>query len=158
MRTHLIYVYSVFFFFYSSCAHLEHRASMKCFVPLQFLNLRKSVGLLGRGISPSQGHYLKQRQNKHKQISMPWVGFEPTIPVFERAKRVDALDHAVTVMGIFCIILEIFSKVDFQLLFHDTGFEFFTAMKVNILVFLITSPCSMPSIKGSEEYFASTFV
>jgi hypothetical protein len=33
------------------------------------------------------------------QTSMPQVGFEPTIPVFERAKTVHALDRAVTVMG-----------------------------------------------------------
>jgi hypothetical protein len=31
---------------------------MKRFVSLQFLNLRQSVGLLGRGMSPSQGRYL----------------------------------------------------------------------------------------------------
>jgi hypothetical protein len=30
---------------------------------------------------------------------MPRVGFEPTIPVFERAKTVHALDRAVTVVG-----------------------------------------------------------
>jgi hypothetical protein len=30
---------------------------------------------------------------------MPQVGFEPTIPVFERAKTVHALDSAVTVIG-----------------------------------------------------------
>jgi hypothetical protein len=30
---------------------------------------------------------------------MPGVGFEPTIPVFERAKTVHALDQAVTVIG-----------------------------------------------------------
>jgi hypothetical protein len=28
------------------------------------------------------------------------VGFEPTIPVFERAKTVHACDHAATVIGI----------------------------------------------------------
>jgi hypothetical protein len=68
-----------------------------------FLNLRSpSVGLLGRGISPSQGRYLhteKHRQNKSTQTSMPRVGFEPTIPVFERAKTVHASDRAATVMG-----------------------------------------------------------
>jgi hypothetical protein len=31
--------------------------------------------------------------------SMPWVAFEPTIPVFERVKTVHALDHADTVIG-----------------------------------------------------------
>jgi hypothetical protein len=30
---------------------------------------------------------------------MPRVGFEPTIPVFERAKMVHASDRAVTVIG-----------------------------------------------------------
>jgi hypothetical protein len=30
---------------------------------------------------------------------MPRVGFEPTIPVFERAKTVHALDRADTVIG-----------------------------------------------------------
>jgi hypothetical protein len=30
---------------------------------------------------------------------MPRVGFEPTIPVFERAKTVHALDHATTVLS-----------------------------------------------------------
>jgi hypothetical protein len=40
-------------------------ASVKRFVSLQFLNLGHSVGLLGRGTSPSQGRYLTQTQNKH---------------------------------------------------------------------------------------------
>jgi hypothetical protein len=74
---------------YSCCSHLEHRASVKRFVSLQFLNLRQSVGLLGREISPSQGRYLNRTtktQKKRRQTSMPRVGFEPTIPVFERAK------------------------------------------------------------------------
>jgi hypothetical protein len=30
---------------------------------------------------------------------MPWVGLEPTIPVFERAKTFHALDRAATVIG-----------------------------------------------------------
>jgi hypothetical protein len=38
-------------------------------------------------------------QNKRIQTSMPQVGFEPTIPVFERAKTVHALDRAATVIG-----------------------------------------------------------
>jgi hypothetical protein len=70
----------------------------------QFLDLfAKSVGLLGRGINPSQGRYLHTGQHKHKnkrtQTSMPQVGSEPTIPVFERAKTVHALDRAATVIG-----------------------------------------------------------
>jgi hypothetical protein len=39
---------------------LKHRASVKRFVSLQFLNLRHSVALLGRVITPSQGRYLTQ--------------------------------------------------------------------------------------------------
>jgi hypothetical protein len=35
----------------------------------------------------------------HTQTSMPQVGFEPKIPVFERAKTVHALDCADTVIG-----------------------------------------------------------
>jgi hypothetical protein len=30
---------------------------------------------------------------------MPWVGLEPTIPVYERAKTVHAFDRAATVIG-----------------------------------------------------------
>jgi flagellar biosynthesis/type III secretory pathway ATPase len=89
---------------YSRCSHLEHRASVKRFVSLQFPNLRHSVRLLGRVISSSQGHYLTRKQNKHKQTSMPRVGFEPTIPGLERAKTVRALDRAVTVIDIIVLI------------------------------------------------------
>jgi hypothetical protein len=38
-------------------------------------------------------------QNKHTQTSMPWAEFEPTIPVFERAKTIDDSDHAASVSG-----------------------------------------------------------
>jgi hypothetical protein len=43
-------------------------------------------------------HRTTRTQNKRKQASMPWVGFEPTIPAFERAKTVHALDRAATVI------------------------------------------------------------
>jgi hypothetical protein len=85
---------------YSCCSHLEHRASVKRFVSLEFLNLRHSVRLLGRVISPSQGRYLTQTQNERKQTSVPRVGFEPMILASERAKTVYALDRAATVIGI----------------------------------------------------------
>jgi hypothetical protein len=38
-------------------------------------------------------------RNKRTQTSMPRVRFEPTTPVFERAKTVQALDRAATVIG-----------------------------------------------------------
>jgi hypothetical protein len=43
-----------------------------------------------------------QTENKHTHISMLREGFEPTTPVFERAKTVPALDHATTVISICC--------------------------------------------------------
>jgi hypothetical protein len=48
---------------------------------------------------PLPTHRTAKPQNKRTQTSMPWVGFELTIPGFERAKRVHALDRAVTVVG-----------------------------------------------------------
>jgi hypothetical protein len=41
----------------------------------------------------------KQRENKRRQASIPLAGFEPTIPVFKRAKTFHALDRAATVTG-----------------------------------------------------------
>jgi hypothetical protein len=61
-----------------------------------------SVGLLERGISWPQGHYLhteQLEQSKRTQTSMPRIGFEPTISVLERAKAGNALDCAATVIG-----------------------------------------------------------
>jgi hypothetical protein len=72
---------------------LVHSASAKRFVSLQSLNPRQSPGLLGRGISHSQCRYLTQ-------TAMPRVGFEPTIPLFERANIFHALNRTVIVIGI----------------------------------------------------------
>jgi hypothetical protein len=63
---------SVGWLVYSCCSHLEHRATVKFFVSLQFLNLRYSVGPLGRVISPSQRRYLTQTQNKHGHPCLEW--------------------------------------------------------------------------------------
>jgi hypothetical protein len=48
---------------------------------------------------PLPTHRTTQTQNKRIQTSVPWVEFEPTIPTFERAKTVHALDPAATVIG-----------------------------------------------------------
>jgi hypothetical protein len=37
--------------------------------------------------------------NAHRQTYMPRLGFEPTTPMFERAKTVYALDRVATVIG-----------------------------------------------------------
>jgi hypothetical protein len=44
-------------------------------------------------------HRTTQTHNKRAQISMHLVGFEPTIPAFDRATTVHALDYAATVIG-----------------------------------------------------------
>jgi hypothetical protein len=102
------------FYLYSRCSHLEHRASVKRFVSFQFPNLRQSVGLFGRGISSSQFRYLHrtiQTQKKRRQISMPWVGFETTIPVFKRAKRFHVLDGAAIAISNSPSLVEIKKKL-----------------------------------------------
>jgi hypothetical protein len=46
----------------------------------------------------------KHRINTHThQTSMPWVGFESTIPASERAKRAHDLNRSATVTGVFSI-------------------------------------------------------
>jgi hypothetical protein len=48
------------------------------------------------GDQSSQSRYLhteQHKQNKRTQTSMPWMGFEPTIPAFERAKTVHSLNR-----------------------------------------------------------------
>jgi hypothetical protein len=47
---------------------------------------------------PLPTHRTTQTENKRTQTSMPLVGFEPTIPAFERAKAIHAVDHAATVI------------------------------------------------------------
>jgi hypothetical protein len=41
----------------------------------------------------------RKKHTEHTQISMPLMGFEPTISVLERAKTVRALDCAATAIG-----------------------------------------------------------
>jgi hypothetical protein len=48
---------------------------------------------------PLHTHRKTQRQNKCTQTFIPRTGFEPTIPVFERAKVVHALDCEETLIG-----------------------------------------------------------
>jgi hypothetical protein len=57
----------------------------------EFLNLTQLVGLLGRGISPSQGRYLHTEQHKyiinaHRHPCLEWY----SNPLFEGAKTVQA--------------------------------------------------------------------
>jgi hypothetical protein len=59
---------------------------------------------------PLPAHRTVQTQNKRTQTSMPQLGFEPTILVFERAKTIHALDSAATVPHI-CIYLSVFLSI-----------------------------------------------
>jgi hypothetical protein len=43
---------------------------------------------------------------------MPQVGFEPMIPVFERAKTAHALDRAATVIGINTSMLLLYPSIE----------------------------------------------
>jgi hypothetical protein len=61
-------------------------------------------------VRPLPKHRTTQTQNKRTQTSMPQVRFEPTNTVFERAKKVHALDRAATVIGIKW--LKILPKID----------------------------------------------
>jgi hypothetical protein len=51
------------------------------------------------GDQPVQGRYLHTGQHKHNKRTQTYMRFEPTIPVFERAKTVHTLDRAATVIG-----------------------------------------------------------
>jgi hypothetical protein len=59
-----------------------------------------SLLLLMKVARPLATHRTALMQNKRTQTSMPDVGFKPTIPVFERAKTVHALDRAGTAIGL----------------------------------------------------------
>jgi hypothetical protein len=48
---------------------------------------------------PLPTHGTTQTRNKRRQTSMPRVGFEPTIPVFKRAKTVHVLERVALVIG-----------------------------------------------------------
>jgi hypothetical protein len=74
---------------------------------LQFRNrsffFTQTVGLFGRGISPSQGRYLQTGQHKHRINAHTDIhalsGIRTTITVFERTKTFHVLDRAATVTG-----------------------------------------------------------
>jgi hypothetical protein len=56
---------------------------------------------------PLPTHRTTQTQNKRTETSISGVGFEPTIPAFDRVKTVHALDRAATVIGsvMLCYIM-----------------------------------------------------
>jgi hypothetical protein len=96
---HLILVHLIVLFIlgwwlvYSCCSHLKHTASVKRLVSLQFLNLRHSVGLLGRVISSSQGRYLTETQNKHIHASSGIRTHYPSVQASEDSSCLRLRSH-----------------------------------------------------------------
>jgi hypothetical protein len=69
----------------------------------QFIEVfTKLVGLLGRGSARRKAAICTQdstqTQTKDTHTSMPRVGFDPTIPAFERGKTFLALDRTATLI------------------------------------------------------------
>jgi hypothetical protein len=98
-------------YLYSCCSQLVHRASVKRSFTSVSQSYRQSVGLLGRGVSYAKGRYLHrtiQTQNKRIQTSMPWVGFEHMISVFEWGNSFHALDGATTMIWDLRTLLYVF--------------------------------------------------
>jgi hypothetical protein len=82
-----------------------------------------------------------QTQNKHKETSMPLVGFEHTIPDFERAKSVHSLDRAVTVIGIYFQVVVLNSFITGTTLpVPSHGMNKFYLRKLQIPLYIKTEP------------------
>jgi hypothetical protein len=81
----------------------------------QFLNIYTVGRTLWMGnhsiARPQSAHRTTQIQNKRTQTSMPQVGFEPTIAVFERAETVYALNRANAVIGVLLITVPKYTSV-----------------------------------------------
>jgi hypothetical protein len=103
-------------------------------------------------------HRAAQRQNKRIEISISQVGFELTIPVFERAKTVRALDGAATVIDLIkqyrSVILRqkqlrftilntvkgIPIKMLVMIVCSDAGYEVLTAVAMKSSIFWDITP------------------
>jgi hypothetical protein len=82
-------------------------------------------------------------QKKHRQTSMPWVGFEPMIPAFEWLKTLHALDCAATVIScetwhVLLPLVRGMFYVHFRSFFHSHLWVTLVMMKVLILFILIS--------------------
>jgi hypothetical protein len=95
--SHLIHQFprtDIYLWLYSPCGTLPL---------LQFLNLYTVGNTPWTGdqpvARPLPTNRITQTMNKRTQTSMPQVGFETTIPVFERVKTVHALGRADTMIG-----------------------------------------------------------
>jgi hypothetical protein len=104
---------------------IRHCIYLWLYRPLDFcrffsflIHTQPARGPFGRGISTSQGHCLHrttQSRNKRTQTSMPRVGFEPTIQVFERAKTVHGLIRTATMIFIGYYITGVTEEVSLNI-------------------------------------------
>jgi hypothetical protein len=62
--------------YFKCCFYLGHRAFVKGFISLQFLNFSRQDPL-GEGSALHKAATYPQTQNKRRRTSMPWEGFEP---------------------------------------------------------------------------------
>jgi hypothetical protein len=89
-----MYLVCIYLWLYSPFLHLA-------FLFFAFF-YTQSVGLLGWGISPSQGRYLHNTNTEQMHTDIHTLSCIRTHdPVFERAKTVHALDRAAIVIGTF---------------------------------------------------------
>jgi hypothetical protein len=100
MRGHTLYIYIYMLWLYSPLLGLGRFFSF-----LILYTVGRTPWTEDQPIArPLPTHRTTQTQNKHRQTSMPEVGFEPTIGVFERANTVHALDRGATVIGHYILV------------------------------------------------------
>jgi hypothetical protein len=112
LPTHLptyLPTYQSIYLFICLSAYLSIYLSSMALQPLWTLAAFQFLDLYTVGRAPCTGdqpvtrplptHRTTQTQKKRIYTSMPRVGFEPMIPVFERAKTVRALDRVTIVIG-----------------------------------------------------------
>jgi hypothetical protein len=125
---------------YSCFSHLEHRASVKRFVSPQFLNVGHLVALRGRVISPSQGRYLTQSQNKHRHPCLEWDSNPRYQHSSERKQFMPYLYRAATV-----IKYDIFALKEIKFCLESV---FFFSCKFNDVPRNVLPPSSV--LRGSK--------
>jgi hypothetical protein len=101
-------IYFFFYIFSSSCSTLEHMADFSVSWSLTDGRTPWTDDQLVARLLPKHRTTQTQKNAYTHQTSMPWVGFEPTIPASERAKTVHVSDCSATVTGFFYITTYIF--------------------------------------------------
>jgi hypothetical protein len=133
-----------FFFLYGASAHIGPR-------PLyEVRNLIDNWSLDEWSARRKAATYTGQhKHNKRRQTSMPLAGFQPTTPVFKRAKTFHTLDRAATVTGALQTYLNIFDlqsvivgKSFIRFLKEDMNFEWIG--DITNMHITIQSPAEMP--------------